>query len=179
MTTWVCLGTKYYETLTSWRWVPLVKPAVANPFEKSAAFYGTGSHTNPPSSCLDINVFIPSLSSHLYNRAVLILGYLLYHQTASTFIAKVFIKVEKHYIINSVASIFERTIQTERPPLVGDVSANLCGKSVPRGQSDGSQHRCSRFSRPDPLFFLSSSSSIVLTRLSGPRSRPTASQKLW
>jgi hypothetical protein len=28
-------------------------------------------------------------------------------------------------------------------------------------------------------FFLSSSSSLVLTRLSGPRSRPTTSQKIW
>jgi hypothetical protein len=33
--------------------------------------------------------------------------------------------------------------------------------------------------RPEPLFFLSSSSSHVLTSLSGPRSRPTASQKIW
>jgi hypothetical protein len=30
--------------------------------------------------------------------------------------------------------------------------------------------------RPDTLIFLSS---IVLTRLSGPRSRPTTSQKMW
>jgi hypothetical protein len=30
-----------------------------------------------------------------------------------------------------------------------------------------------------PLLFLPSSSSIVLTRLSGPRSRPTTSQKIW
>jgi hypothetical protein len=37
----------------------------------------------------------------------------------------------------------------------------------------------SRFSRPEPLLFLPSSSSIVLTRLSGPRSRPTTSQKIW
>jgi hypothetical protein len=34
------------------------------------------------------------------------------------------------------------------------------------------------FSRPQPLTFLSSSSSIVLTRLSGPRSRPTTSHKI-
>jgi hypothetical protein len=31
----------------------------------------------------------------------------------------------------------------------------------------------------EPLLFLSSSSSIVLTRLGGPRSRPTTSQKIW
>jgi hypothetical protein len=37
----------------------------------------------------------------------------------------------------------------------------------------------SRFSRPEPLIFISSSSLIVLTRLWGPRSRPTTSQKIW
>jgi hypothetical protein len=31
----------------------------------------------------------------------------------------------------------------------------------------------------EPLHFDSSSSSVVLTRLSGPRSRPTTSQKIW
>jgi hypothetical protein len=35
----------------------------------------------------------------------------------------------------------------------------------------------SQISRPEPLLFLSSSSSVVLTRLSGPRSRP--SQKIY
>jgi hypothetical protein len=44
---------------------------------------------------------------------------------------------------------------------------------VPRGQCDGSLWPYSRFYRQEPLLFLSSSSSIVLTRLSGPRSRPT------
>jgi hypothetical protein len=34
-------------------------------------------------------------------------------------------------------------------------------------------------SRPELLLFLSSSSSIVLTRLSGHHSRPTTSQKIW
>jgi hypothetical protein len=37
----------------------------------------------------------------------------------------------------------------------------------------------SRLPKPEPLLFLSSSSSVVLTRLSGPRSRPTTSQKMW
>jgi hypothetical protein len=32
----------------------------------------------------------------------------------------------------------ERTIPTERPPLVGEVIANFCGQRVPRGQRDGS-----------------------------------------
>jgi hypothetical protein len=46
---------------------------------------------------------------------------------------------------------------------------------VPRGQRDGSLRPYSRISRLEPLLFLPSSSSIVLTRLSGSRSRPTAS----
>jgi hypothetical protein len=37
----------------------------------------------------------------------------------------------------------------------------------------------SRISRPEPLLFLPSSSSVVLTRLSGPRSTSTTSQKIW
>jgi hypothetical protein len=41
---------------------------------------------------------------------------------------------------------------------------------VLRGQRDGSLLPYSRLSRPEPLIFLQSSSSIVLTRLSGPRS---------
>jgi hypothetical protein len=32
----------------------------------------------------------------------------------------------KDYLTNSVALVCERTIPTERPPLVGDVSANIC-----------------------------------------------------
>jgi hypothetical protein len=35
------------------------------------------------------------------------------------------------------------------------------------------------FSRPEPLLFHSSSFSVVLTRLSGPRSRPPTYQKIW
>jgi hypothetical protein len=40
---------------------------------------------------------------------------------------------------------------------------------VSRGQRDGSLPSYSRISRPEPLFLLPSSSSVVLTRLSGPR----------
>jgi hypothetical protein len=49
------------------------------------------------------------------------------------------------------------------------------GCHVVRGQRDGSLRPYSRLSRPEPLLFLPSSSSVVLTRLSGPRSRPTTS----
>jgi hypothetical protein len=55
----------------------------------------------------------------------------------------------------------------------------LSEKLVPtfavRGQHNGSLRPYSRFSRPEPLLFLSSSSSIVFTRLIGARSRPTTS----
>jgi hypothetical protein len=47
-----------------------------------------------------------------------------------------------------------------------------------RGQRDGSPLPYSRISRPEPLRFLPSSSSVVPTRLSGPHSRPTT-QKIW
>jgi hypothetical protein len=39
---------------------------------------------------------------------------------------------------------------------------------VPHGQREESLRPYSRLSRPEPILFLSSSSSIVLTRLSGP-----------
>jgi hypothetical protein len=80
--------------------------------------------------------------------------------------------------LNAMAWVRERTIPTERPPLVDEVSANFCWYRVSRGQRDGFLRPYSRFSRPKPLLFISSSSSIVLTRLSGPRSRPTT-QKIW
>jgi hypothetical protein len=35
------------------------------------------------------------------------------------------------------------------------------------------------FVDPEPLLFHSSSPSVILVRLSGPRSRPTTSQKIW
>jgi hypothetical protein len=35
------------------------------------------------------------------------------------------------------------------------------------------------FLAPEPLAFHSNSSSVILTRLSGPRSRPITSQKTW
>jgi hypothetical protein len=44
-----------------------------------------------------------------------------------------------------VALVHERTIPTERPPLVGEVSANVCGWSVSRDQRDGSLQPYSRF----------------------------------
>jgi hypothetical protein len=36
--------------------------------------------------------------------------------------------------LNSVALVRKRTIPTERPPLVGEISYNFCGQIVSRGQ---------------------------------------------
>jgi hypothetical protein len=80
---------------------------------------------------------------------------------------------------NSVHWVRERTMSTKRPSLVGEVCANFCRPRVPRGQRDRSLWLYSRFYKPEPPLFPSSSSSIVLTRLSEPRSRPTASWKIW
>jgi hypothetical protein len=52
---------------------------------------------------------------------------------------------------NFMTLVRERTIPTERPPLVGEVSANFCGERVSRGQRDGSLQPYSRISRPELL----------------------------
>jgi hypothetical protein len=57
---------------------------------------------------------------------------------------------------------------------ISSTSEYLCHMS----QHDGSIRPYSRISRLESLLFLSSSSSIVLTRLSGPRSRPTIFQRI-
>jgi hypothetical protein len=67
----------------------------------------------------------------------------------------------------------------KQPPLVDEVSANFCEKRVFRGQHNGSLRPYSRVSRPEQLLFPPSSCSTVLTRLGGPRSRPTTSRKIW
>jgi hypothetical protein len=56
---------------------------------------------------------------------------------------------------NSVTLVRERTIPTERLPLVGKVSANFCGYRVPSGQRNGSQRAYSPLSRPETLPFVS------------------------
>jgi hypothetical protein len=56
-----------------------------------------------------------------------------------TRLARNVIRAWKHKInLNSVAWVREGTIPTERPPLVGEVSANFCGQKVPHDQRDGS-----------------------------------------
>jgi hypothetical protein len=43
-----------------------------------------------------------------------------------------------HKILNSVVLVRKRSIPTERPPLVGEVSADFCGYRVLRGQRNES-----------------------------------------
>jgi hypothetical protein len=40
--------------------------------------------------------------------------------------------------LNSIALVHKQTIPPERPPPVGEVSANFCGYRVSRGQRNGS-----------------------------------------
>jgi hypothetical protein len=51
--------------------------------------------------------------------------------------------------MNSVALVRERTIPTERPQLVGEVSVNFCGQKVSHDQRNGYPRPYSRFSRPE------------------------------
>jgi hypothetical protein len=79
-----------------------------------------------------------------------------------------------------MAVVLKRAIPTERPPLVSEVSANLLrvegvawsAQRIPTAVNLGFLDRSC-------YFFIQSSSSIVLTRLSEPRSRPPTSQKIW
>jgi hypothetical protein len=68
------------------------------------------------------------------------------------------------------------TIPTERSPLVGEVSANLLRIKGCRVVSKMDPYgRILAFLDRNSYFFLSSSSSIILTRLAGPCSTPTTS----
>jgi hypothetical protein len=66
----------------------------------------------------------------------------------------------------------DRRLSAKLVPTLADRGCNVVSVTDHYGRNLG-------FSRPQPLLFLSSSSSIVLTRLSGPRSRPINSQKIW
>jgi hypothetical protein len=63
-----------------------------------------------------------------------------------------------------VTLVRKRTIPTERPPLVGEVSANFCELGVLSGQRNGSPRPYFQVSRTEPLLSLPSSPSVVLTR---------------
>jgi hypothetical protein len=77
----------------------------------------------------------------------------------------------------SVALVRDRTIPTERLPLDGELSVNFCGLKVSCCQRYGSPRPYSRPSKPETLLFFPSSSSVVLTRLSGPVPDPLLLRK--
>jgi hypothetical protein len=80
--------------------------------------------------------------------------------------------------LNSVALVRKRTIPTERPQPVGEIRANLADIRCRVVSATDPHGRILGFLDPELVLFHSSSSSIILTRLSGPRSRPTTSQKM-
>jgi hypothetical protein len=75
------------------------------------------------------------------------------------------------YKLNSLALVRKQTLPAERPPLQIDCVARPAPRIPMAVNLD--------FLDPEPLLFHSSSSSVILTRLSGPRSRPAISQKIW
>jgi hypothetical protein len=74
----------------------------------------------------------------------------------------------------------ERTIPTDDRHLLTKFSANFCGqrgvmwsaRRIPYGH-------LSQFSRPEPLLFFQVAPHLLSQGLSGPPSRPTATQKIW
>jgi hypothetical protein len=78
-----------------------------------------------------------------------------------------------------MALVRKRTILTERPLHVGEGSANFCGWRVSCGAQWIATAINLGFLDLEPLPFHSSSSSVILMRLSGPRYRPTTPWKIW
>jgi hypothetical protein len=77
-----------------------------------------------------------------------------------------------------MALVRKRTIQKERPPLVGEVSAKLEDRCRVVSALDPTAVNLGVLD-PQPLLFHSYNSSVILMRLSGPRSRLTTFQKIW
>jgi hypothetical protein len=69
---------------------------------------------------------------------------------------------------------------TERPPLLGEVSVSFADGVCRVVRVTNPYCRILGFlNRNRYFFFLLSSSSVVLTRLCGPRSRPTTGRNTW
>jgi hypothetical protein len=99
----------------------------------------------------------PEDGSSICLRNVRITPIRLFYYDVTQFIMRNFTSMNIYIYIyiteNSMVWVRERTIPTERPPLVGKVIANFCGYRVPRGQRNGSLRPYSRFSRQEPLLF--------------------------
>jgi hypothetical protein len=74
----------------------------------------------------------------------------------------------------------KRIIPTERPPLVGEILCQLLRIERSRvvSAADPPRSLISAF-YAGAATSLSNSASFILTRLSGPHSRPIATQKIW
>jgi hypothetical protein len=66
----------------------------------------------------------------------------------------------------------DRSLSAKLVPTLADRGCRVVRATDLHGRNLG-------FLDPEPLLFYSSSSSIILTRLNGTRSRPTTSQKIW
>jgi hypothetical protein len=78
-----------------------------------------------------------------------------------------------------MALVHKETIPNKRHPLVGEVSANLQTEGVAWSAQRIPMVINLSFLDLEPLLFDSSSSSVILTSLSRPHSRPITSQKIW
>jgi hypothetical protein len=73
----------------------------------------------------------------------------------------------------------KRTIPTQRPLQPATLVPTFAGRSCCVVSATDPYGRSCGVSRPESLLLLSIRTSIILSRLSGPRSRPTTSQKIW
>jgi hypothetical protein len=86
---------------------------------------------------------------------------------------------KKKLKLNSVAWVCERSIPTERQPMSAKLVPNFADRGCHFVSVKDPYGRILGFIDRRCYFFFSNSSSIVPTRLSGPRSRPTTSLKIW
>jgi hypothetical protein len=75
--------------------------------------------------------------------------------------------------------VLKRFIPTELLPLPAKIGPTFPGRRCCVVRTTDPYGRSSRFYTTVTLIFLSSSSSVILTRLRGPRYRPITSQKIW
>jgi hypothetical protein len=141
----------------------------------TATMYPNGPHS-PVDRLLPLRLRIEHVQKVILRCSLLLIAFCTSYSTVTG--PAIEIRANDHISNNSLASVRERTVSAERQPLVCEVSVNFCGEGVSRGQRHGSLLPYSRFSRPELLLFLPSSSSVVLAKLSGPRSRPTTSKKI-
>jgi hypothetical protein len=103
-----------------------------------------------------------------------------FNQPWFTLLLHIFHERKKKKVKNSVAWVGEPTVPIERPSPVGEVSANFLRIEMCRVFSAAVLYcRILGFLDRSRYFILSRSSAVVLTKLSGLRSRPNNSQKIW